>query len=62
VPARWGAAHEHIQNGNPRQPGHRYPAFAVEWHLRNVSTKLGIRSRRELPNALAGPDSQLLPA
>ena len=25
----------------------------VEWHLRNVSTKLGIGSRRELANALA---------
>ena len=25
----------------------------VEWHLRNVFTKLGIRSRRELANALA---------
>jgi ATP/maltotriose-dependent transcriptional regulator MalT len=29
----------------------------VEWHLRNVFTKLGIRSRRELASALAGPDS-----
>jgi ATP/maltotriose-dependent transcriptional regulator MalT len=27
----------------------------VEWHLRNVFTKLSIRSRRELANALAGP-------
>jgi DNA-binding CsgD family transcriptional regulator len=33
----------------------------VEWHLRNVFTKLGISSRRELANALAGPDSQLIP-
>ncbi len=31
----------------------------VEWHLRNVFTKLGIQSRRGLANALAGPDSQL---
>ena len=29
----------------------------VEWHLRNVFTKLGIRSRRELASALTGPDS-----
>jgi len=31
----------------------------VEWHLGNVFTKLGIRSRRELANALTSPDSQL---
>ena len=34
----------------------------VEWHLRNVFAKLGIHSRRELPDALAGSDSQLAPA
>jgi DNA-binding CsgD family transcriptional regulator len=28
----------------------------VEWHLRNVFTKLGIRSRRELLRALAGSE------
>jgi DNA-binding NarL/FixJ family response regulator len=34
----------------------------VEWHLRNVFSKLEIRSRRELSTALAGPDSHLAPA
>jgi DNA-binding CsgD family transcriptional regulator len=34
----------------------------VEWHLHNVYTKLDIRSRRELANALASPESQLVPA
>jgi DNA-binding CsgD family transcriptional regulator len=33
----------------------------VEWHLRNVFTKLGIRSRRELSNALSST-SQPIPA
>jgi DNA-binding NarL/FixJ family response regulator len=32
----------------------------VEWYLRNVFTKLGIRSRRKLANALDGPDSRLI--
>jgi DNA-binding CsgD family transcriptional regulator/tetratricopeptide (TPR) repeat protein len=31
----------------------------VEWHLRNVFTKQGIRSRYELPSALPGSDSEL---
>jgi DNA-binding CsgD family transcriptional regulator len=31
----------------------------VEWHLRNVFTKLGIRSRQELAGALATTDRQL---
>jgi DNA-binding CsgD family transcriptional regulator/tetratricopeptide (TPR) repeat protein len=34
----------------------------VEWHLRNVFAKLGIRSRRELVNALPGSESQRLGA
>ena len=34
----------------------------IEWHLRNVYTKLGIRSRRELTKALASFDSHLVPA
>src|SRR3712207_5637602 len=32
----------------------------VEWHLRNVFAKLGIRSRRDLSGALAGSDSHLV--
>jgi DNA-binding CsgD family transcriptional regulator len=34
----------------------------IEWHLRNVFAKLEIRSRRELRDALAGSDSQLVSA
>jgi DNA-binding CsgD family transcriptional regulator len=34
----------------------------VEWHLRNVFTKLGIHSRRELASALPGSDTDVVPA
>jgi ATP/maltotriose-dependent transcriptional regulator MalT len=34
----------------------------VEWHLRNVFSKLGIRSRRQLPNALAQTHRPIAPA
>jgi DNA-binding CsgD family transcriptional regulator len=33
----------------------------VEWHLRKVFTKLGIRSRRDLANTFASSASQLIP-
>ena len=32
----------------------------VEWHLRNVFIKLGIRSRRELANVLPSSASELI--
>ena len=34
----------------------------VEWHLRKVFSKLGIRSRRELASALASSGSELAQA
>ena len=34
----------------------------VEWHLRKVFTKLGIRSRQEISRALPRSDSELVPA
>jgi DNA-binding CsgD family transcriptional regulator len=34
----------------------------VEWHLRHVFTKLGIRSRRQLAGALPAADSAPVPA
>jgi DNA-binding CsgD family transcriptional regulator len=34
----------------------------VEWHLRKVFSKLGIRSRRELAAALPSSESELAPA
>jgi DNA-binding CsgD family transcriptional regulator len=32
----------------------------VEWHLRQVFSKLGIRSRRQLQSALQASDSQVI--
>jgi DNA-binding CsgD family transcriptional regulator len=34
----------------------------VEWHLRKVFTKLGIRSRRDLPSTLPSSESELVPS
>jgi DNA-binding NarL/FixJ family response regulator len=34
----------------------------VEWHLRNVFNKLGIRSRQDLAQALTSSNTQLIPA
>ena len=34
----------------------------VEWHLRNVSNKLGIRSRQDLALALPSSNTELIPA
>ena len=34
----------------------------IEWHLRNIYTKLGIRSRQELASALASSGSDQLPS
>ena len=34
----------------------------VEWHLGKVFTKLGIRSRRELPGTLSSSESELVPS
>jgi hypothetical protein len=33
----------------------------VEWHLHKVFTKLGIRARRDLSNALPTSQSELVP-